>query len=341
MYQTNMEQSSWTTGWSKREDILKKDTLINPCTTQRNNVSGSQNGGRSHGNASNKVSNNFKINKQEQQRPAFSVSSGGDPLRDIKKRHPQAFILGAGKCGTGTLRRFLASHPNIVVPSTEETWFYDNFYKKGESWHLSLMPTSSPDQITIENSPGYFHHHTAMSRIIKDNPHGLFIVILRDPIDRAISHYLHQLLKPPLNLNQTALGFEASAIRDGKVNSRWHLIDYGIYSKVLKLWLKKIPLKRFYIIDGTSFAKNPLPSLQGIEEFLGIPPYFDESKLMYNKTKGFYCLRKTEGKPDCMPKTKGRDHPQLNLLVMDKLKAFYKPFNEELYKILGRRFNWK
>lgn len=62
----------------------------------------------------------------------------------------------------------------------------------------------------------------------------------------------------------------------------------------------------------------------------------------FNSTKGFPCLLKSEGKstPHCLGKTKGRNHPFIDPVVIERLREYYRPFNERFYELSGINFGW-
>lgn len=78
---------------------------------------------------------------------------------------------------------------------------------------------------------------------------------------------------------------------------------------------------------------------------MGLEHAISREQLVYNTTKGFYCIRegleenKTGGER-CLNKNKGRKHPEIHPLVIRKLRKFYRPYNLYFYKLAGRRFAW-
>ncbi len=122
----------------------------------------------------------------------------------------------------------------------------------------------------------------------------------------------------------------------GEINKKHHFIQYGVYYKQLKWWLEYFPLRQIKFIDGTKFKQNPVPMLQEIEDFLGIPKYVQERHFK-KSDKGFYCINSKTG---CMPKSKGRKHPVVEQRILKVLYDFYQPWNEDFFKLLSRTFDW-
>ena len=118
-----------------------------------------------------------------------TVSSSQQPQR----RLPQCIIIGQRKAGTKALITFLnGTHPDIVTPR-KETHFFDKEknYRRGLVYYRSQMPTSEAHQITMEKTPAYFFTPGVPERIKQMNESIKLILIVRDPVKRMISEYLH------------------------------------------------------------------------------------------------------------------------------------------------------
>ena len=99
---------------------------------------------------------------------------------------------------------------------------------------------------------------------------------------------------------------------------------------------------QIHILDGGALKRQPVAQIQMVERFLDLPPLLGPHNFYYNATKGFYCLVPFSAtSPSCLGKTKGRKHPQLNDTVKTLLYDFYRPYNEEFFKVIGKRFDWE
>ena len=252
---------------------------------------------------------------------------------------PQALIIGVMKCGTETIMTFLAIHPDIAMQlKLEAVQFFDKNHEKGLEWYRNQMPCSSEGQITIEKSPQYITTPFAPKRVHKMDRDIKLILSIREPIDRAISHYEHVAYFSPGKFPDT---FEKTAISPlGGINGGHEALQRSLYSVHLKQWLNYFNLDQIHIVDADNFKLNPTEELNKIEKFLGIRQYFTQNSFYYNKDKGFYCLNLLGGSAGCMNKGKGREHRKVSRDVIDKLKEFYKPYNEDFFDIIGRRFDW-
>ncbi|MEJ2557594.1 MAG: sulfotransferase domain-containing protein, partial [Anaerolineae bacterium] len=116
---------------------------------------------------------------------------------------PDFLIIGAQKCGTDSLFRYLGGHPCIKLASSKEAHYFDLKFDKGINWyrsHFPLIPYKysvkrlrKQDLITGEATPYYLFHPHAPGRAAAIVPHVKLIVLLRNPADRAYSHYNHEV----------------------------------------------------------------------------------------------------------------------------------------------------
>ena len=210
------------------------------------------------------------------------------------------------------------------------------------------MPLSGENQITIEKTPKYFIDKNVPKRVYQMNPKMKLIVVLRNPVTRAISDYTQSLEK----FNKTfALRNSTSAARkfekmlfdkNGEIKSNWPIVRNGMYYIHLKRWLKYFPLNQILIVNGEELIKNPYNEIQKVEKFLDLKPVIQEKHFIYNLRKGFPCIMKPldSGIIRCLNDQKGRKHPYIEDEVLDKLSKFYKPYNEALFKKLKQEPFW-
>lgn len=106
------------------------------------------------------------------------------------RRLPQALIVGVRKCGTRALLEMLFLHPRIQKAAGEVHFFdRDENYARGLDWYRKKMPYSFRGQITIEKSPSYFVTPEVPERVRAMNASIKLMIIVRDPVTRAISDY--------------------------------------------------------------------------------------------------------------------------------------------------------
>ena len=203
------------------------------------------------------------------------------------------------------------------------------------------MPTTLDGQMTMEKTPSYFITKEAPSRIRHMSPDTKLVVVVRDPVTRAISDYTQALSK-----RTDVKPFEEMAFVDnhtGIVDTSWGAIKIGVYAKHLEKWLNHFPLRQIHFVSGEKLISEPAREVSKVQTFLGLKPVISDKHFYFNTTKGFPCLKKPEhsGSPHCLGRTKGRSHPNINPLALQRLRDFYRPFNQKFYQMVGQDFGWQ
>lgn len=272
---------------------------------------------------------------------------------ECRKRLPQIIGIGVLKCGTGAMTNFLQMHPNIVHSDPKELYYWNKHNKESLNWYQNRMPVSSKYQLTMEYTPNYIFGHDAPYLIKKNLPDVKFIMMIRDPVIRALSHYVHikyyswpSLFKPRSRIPDRETwpflnnSFETTVLTpSGEVFVDNAVVENGLYEVHLRRWFCIFSREQFLIIDEGVFRSDPVSILHKMEDFLGIPKYFDEYKFHFNEERGIFC----EKNPAIIcpsSKLKGRKHPSVDPIVLEKLKNYYHPFNLKLEELLGRKFAW-
>nr|XP_002747938.1 heparan sulfate glucosamine 3-O-sulfotransferase 3A1 [Callithrix jacchus] len=260
-------------------------------------------------------------------------------LDEGSKQLPQAIIIGVKKGGTRALLEFLRVHPDVRAVGAEPH-FFDRSYDKGLAWYRDLMPRTLDGQITMEKTPSYFVTREAPARISAMSKDTKLIVVVRDPVTRAISDYTQTLSKRPDIPTFENLTFKNRTT--GLIDTSWSAIQIGIYAKHLEHWLHHFPIRQMLFVSGERLISDPAGELGRVQDFLGLKRIITDKHFYFNKTKGFPCLKKAEGssRPHCLGKTKGRTHPEIDREVVRRLREFYRPFNLKFYQMTGHDFGW-
>lgn len=201
------------------------------------------------------------------------------------------------------------------------------------------MPYSLQSQITIEKTPSYFFTPAVPHRIANMSSDVKLILVVRNPVTRAISDYVQTASK-----KKDYISFDKLVFANGtdNIDTSLSAIKLGIYCNYLKLWLRHFPLRQIHIVDGESLITNTAPEMSKVEAFLELQPIISEKHFYFNQTKGFPCIKKSEGNPNphCLGKTKGRRHPEIHPNTETRLKKLYEPFNNEFFQLIGKNFSW-
>jgi hypothetical protein len=209
------------------------------------------------------------------------------------RKFPNLFVIGAMKSGTTTLHDTLGTHPEVfmsankeplyfVGPDFKQSWFDDNPPPDPEGrWYFALFDEarhnprikyageSSTDYAKLPVSAG------CSERIRAFNPEARVLYVMRDPIERSISHYWHNV--QTLNESRSIIG----AIQNDP-----SLIAFSDYAMQLKPYLDAFPRDQIHLISLESFRDDRAGTLQKIFTWLGIDPSFQAPEIGYLNARG-------------------------------------------------------
>jgi hypothetical protein len=200
-------------------------------------------------------------------------------------RSPNCFLIGAAKSGTSSLADWLGQHPDVFVPPSKESHFYasDAYFALGFAAYLrNEFANASSERVVVDASPSYLHlPGTVIPRMTASLDVGelRFLVLLRDPIDRALSHYLHQRRR-----GRETMSFE-DAIRDEIAGRRrpdetWmtYVAD-GRYAAHLERWFGAFGREPFLVLKHEELRDGPRSVLRRAFTFLGVDDRSDATRL--------------------------------------------------------------
>lgn len=165
------------------------------------------------------------------------------------------------------------------------------------------MPPTLDGQITMEKTPSYFVTSEVPKRVKHMNPEMKLIVVVRDPVTRAISDYTQVKSK-----RRKMPRFEDLAFLNGSriVDTSWMPLKIGVYVRHLERWLQYFPLSQFLFVSGERLIADPVIEITRVQDFLGLKRVICEKHFYFNATKGFPCLLKSEDRatPHCLGRSK-------------------------------------
>ena len=262
------------------------------------------------------------------------ISSTSVPLVDetnlLRRTFPEVIIIGVRKGGTRALIDMLDSHPQIKSGRKGEIHFFDRSenYRRGVEWYIGCMPFTKEGELTIEKSPSYFITPEVPERISSISKTVKLILIVRDPVIRAVSDYTQLDMKKSRYARERPTFEEFVFNSNGEVKITVSPIKVSMYDTHYQRWLNWFSREQILIINGDKLIQNPIHELVKVEKFLQIQSYFTPDILYYNKTKGFYCWkpeRSSSVKYKCLGSAKGLIHPQISEQTISKLRDFFKP----------------
>jgi len=251
-------------------------------------------------------------------------------INSSKRKLPDFIIIGAMKGGTSSLFHYLSQHPDVEVSREQETHYFAKNYHRGLNYYRSFFPLSKSNKITGESSPYYLFHPSVPERIKKDVPNAKIIVLLRNPVDRAVSHYqMHKKLDEAENFDE-ALEMEEKRVgsahakllsKEDVYSSAHQAFSYmarGKYHEQISRWLKYYSLDELVIIKSEDFFEAPKNTLQKIYRALDL-------KEVYPK--------------DLHP-INSRKYGELSLDKKAEYMKTYQADLDQLTELLGSQFTW-
>lgn len=244
---------------------------------------------------------------------------------------PAAVILGAQKSGTSSLHNYLTQHAGVIAPLRKEVHYFDLNYGRGEAWYRAHFGRAGEPGLNVDSSPYYLYHPAVPQRLHALLPSAKLIVLLRDPVRRAYSHYWHERDK-----GRETLDFEAAVdaepgrveaahrgLADGTLDrSREHqhfsYLARGRYAEQLERWFAVHPPERFHIVRFEDLARDPLAVLDATLAFLGLPP----------------------AGPVSLEARNTRRYPPMAEATAARLRVYFEPHNRRLERLLGRPMGW-
>ncbi|MEU3456314.1 sulfotransferase [Micromonospora sp. NPDC006766] len=198
---------------------------------------------------------------------------------------PDFLIIGGQRCGTTSLYHYLTAHPQVRAATGKELQFFSLHHGRGRRWYRAHFPTAAPGRHSFEASPYYLFHPSVPRRVAETLPRARFVALLRDPVERAYSHYLHTRSygAEPLSFAD-ALRAEpdrlAAALRDGPDTRAAHAAlrnhSYaarGRYVEQLERWYAHVPRERLLVLRSEDLYADPAGVYAQTLRFLDLEPF--------------------------------------------------------------------
>ena len=276
-----------------------------------------------------------------------------NPLRLL----PNFLIIGAQKGGTTSLFNYLVQHPRILPPlgkrtkdgalvaGNKELHYFDRQFERGIRWYRSHFPLPNylrfgKKFITGEATPDYLSHPHAPKRVAQLMPQVKLIAILRNPVERAYSHYVHNVtgrVKETRPVEEAIFADEQTIeaeltrmLKDNEYKSsfydRYSYLYRGIYIQQIRYWLNFFTREQLLILKSEDLFNNPKKIYRETLEFLGLLDEQLQDYKIFNPRKSSNTVKIA---------------PQIDTDLRKRLVDYYSPHNQELYHYLNRDFGWK
>ncbi len=253
---------------------------------------------------------------------------------------PDFIIAGAQRCGTTSLYNNLVQHPDVTSALVKEIHFFDVHFRRGPSWYRSHFPSylgaylrrlRGRATVTGEASPYYLFHPHAARRVAATVPNAKIIVMLRNPIDRAYSHYQHERRRgfEPLDFGaaieaeQARMAGELPRMLDNEEYDsfayRHHsYLARGMYASQLRAWRALVPAERMLVLRSEDFYRDPRLTMREVATFLGLSAWEPAEHRRFNSF----------------------DYERMDAATRAQLAELFRPHNRELYELVGVDFGW-
>jgi Sulfotransferase domain len=263
-----------------------------------------------------------------------------------QRQLPDFLIIGTKRGGTTSLFKYLIQHPEVapIFPSVQgikDVRFFDSNFGKGVVWYRSHFPlrfhrlyaerVKKRRLVAGESTPYYLFHPHAAGRAYQVVPHARLIVLLRNPVDRAYSHY-----KDEVKTGRETMTFEEAIQQEPmRLKSEWTRIlndpgyrsfalehhsylAHGIYADQLKRWFSVFSPDQVAIFRSEDFYADPTNVYRQVLTFLGLTPWELPAYERYNFLPS----------ADMNPRTR------------DELTRYFAPHNRRLHELLGVDMAW-
>jgi Sulfotransferase domain len=255
---------------------------------------------------------------------------------------PDYLIIGAQRAGTTSLYEYLAQHPGVAPPLMHKgVHFFDTNYTGDLDSYRAHFPTRTykwyvsafrhREFVTGEGSPYYLAHPHAPYRIAELLPNAKLIALLRDPVERAYSHYQHEVARGFEGLVfEEAIEREpdrvAGELEKMRADPSYNSFSYqhhtyltrGRYAEQLEVWYSLFPRQQILVLGSEDFFADPDRTYRKVLEFLGVPPVSLARYEAFN------------------PRRYGR----MEEATRRRLIEYFAEPNRRLYELVGMDFGW-
>jgi len=255
---------------------------------------------------------------------------------------PGALVIGAQRAGTTTLYHYLTQHPQFLgAVADKEVHFFDLRAGKGLEAYRGAFPTQGAVRradrragaavVVGEATPYYLFHPAVPARVAAALPDVRLIAILRDPVERAWSHFRHEV-----DLGHETLSFEEALAREDDRLAGEHerlladpgatsfahqhhsYVARGRYLEQIERWWAAFPRERLLLVRSEDLHADPTSTFDAITAHLGVRPWQPPAWRAYNAAT-------STGMP-----------PEIRTM----LRATFRPWNERLAEATGRDWSW-
>lgn len=204
--------------------------------------------------------------------------------------HPTFLVIGAQKAATTSLFQWLREHPGVFLPAQKELEFFsdDRLYAQGFAFYCERWFNDIGEARAIgEVSPQYMMSSAPPARIARHLPQIKLIAVLRNPIDRAFSHYV---MSSRRGLDSRSFAEAVDVLVAGSRNLAAHVdetayLSPGLYGRILGEYRRFFPEGSLSVLFYEELLQDPQVSLRNVYRFIGADPDFvpDSIRTAFNR----------------------------------------------------------
>ncbi len=257
---------------------------------------------------------------------------------------PDVLMVGVSKAGTSTLSAYLAKHPQFHSPVFKEPHYYDLHPDQDVSWYRAHFPLElhrwlvqkifGGRFVTGDFTPSYYLLPHAPGRIQRELPRPKIILSLRNPVDRAYSHFkdsrsigyeVFERFEDALEAEPYRLRGELERMQEDPNYCSEKLLGLGyrtrgIYVEYVRGWLQHFSDDELLVLNFDDWIRDPNEVYARICDFLGLQRISLAAYSARNVNEHVF--------------------PELDQRTRDQLREFFVPHNRALYELLGTEFDW-
>lgn len=199
------------------------------------------------------------------------------------KEWPDFFLIGAMKAGSTALHHCLNKHPDVFMSKPKEPGFFsrDNRFSKGPIWYRSHFKGASASQVWGDSSTCYSRstmYPKTATRIYDVNPNARFLYIVRDPVERAFSHYKHRMDEAVISGNPI-LSYKQF------LNDDQEVLVTGRYYFQIKPYYDLFGAENIHVCSFDDLVSNTHDTLAKVWDFLNVSPNFSSEAGLPSKNE--------------------------------------------------------
>lgn len=173
---------------------------------------------------------------------------------------PEVIGIGAQKCASSWIHAILGAHPEVGVSDPKEVDFFSYYFDRGYQWYERHFAPFPDMKVRFESSPSYFYDPRSPGRAVAYAPGLKVLALLRNPVERAYSNHLHEIVKGHIPV---------CSFEEGLQNNPTYL-EQGRYATHLSCWFDAFPRDQVKVMFAEDIARDPAASAVEVFDFIGV-----------------------------------------------------------------------